>query len=338
MEEKKKRVLADHARAIVFLLSDGVRPSNKEAGYVLRRLMRRVIVYDTKVNVGSFSGLNTPWMSVEVLLDKVVETYRSFYPELNRELISSEFREEQEKFRKTILQGLNALRELKVVDAVTAFNLYQSFGIPFEIIKEYGEEKADMLTREDFDKEFVKHQEISRAGVERKFGGHGLLLDTGELKAATIEELRIVTRLHTATHLLQAALRKVLGETVHQAGSDITVERTRFDFTFDRKLTLEELQSVEQLVNEAVEKDLTMEYKEMPFQEAIATGALYSFREKYPERVKVYTAWNPHMQEVFSRELCGGPHVSHTGEVGKVKIVKEEGVAAGVRRIRTVLE
>ncbi len=321
--EKKKRVLADHARAIAFLLLDGVSPSNKGAGYVLRRLMRRVIVYE---------------MNIEVLLDKVVETYSSFYPGLARDLISVEFRKEQEKFRKTVLQGLNALKELEAVDAVRAFNLYQSFGIPFEVIKEYGEKRAEMLTREDFDKEFAKHQEISRAGKEKKFGGHGLLLDTGELKAADEKELRIVTRLHTATHLLQAALRAVLGPLVHQEGSDITVERTRFDFNLDRKLTSQEISRVESWINDVVEKNADMGFELAPFEKAIQSGALYSKKEKYPATVKIYTAQDPKTQEVFSKELCGGPHVIHTGEVGKVKIMKEEGVAAGIRRIRAILE
>jgi alanyl-tRNA synthetase len=323
MEEKKERIIVDHIRAISFLLSDGVRPSNKEAGYVLRRLMRRVIAYG---------------VVVAPVFQKVVDAYQEFYSELNAGVVLSEFAKEQEKFQTTLEQGLRELEKEQRIDARVGFKLYESFGLPYEVIKEMGGEKTASLNRADFDKEFAKHQEISRAGRERKFGGHGLLLDTGELKAANEEELKIVTRLHTATHLLQAALRKVLGETVHQAGSDITVERTRFDFTFARKLTPEELQNAEQLVNEAVKKDLVMECKEMPFRQAIATGALYSPRETYPARVKVYSAWNPRTQEVFSRELCGGPHVSHTGEIGKVKIVKEEGVAAGVRRIRVVLE
>jgi len=327
LSDSTKRIIVDHARAIVFLIGDGVLPSNKDAGYILRRLIRRFIV--------RVRGYSNEYFT---LLGNIADHYKDVYFELNREKIFPVFRDELSKFEKTLVAGELELGKLSTIDAVSAFKLYESYGLPYEVIKDLGKEKTKNLTREDFDKEFAKHQEISRAGQERKFGGHGLLLDTGELKAANEEELKTVTRLHTATHLLQAALKKVLGETVHQAGSDITVERTRFDFTFDRKLTPEELKNTEQLVNTAIEKDLSMEYKEMPFEEAIATGALYSPREKYPAQVKVYSAWNPQTQEVFSRELCGGPHVTHTGELGHFKILKEEAVGAGVRRLRAVLD
>ena len=218
------------------------------------------------------------------------------------------------------------------IDAVSAFRLYESFGLPFEILKELGGKKAESLNEEDFNKELDKHREISRAGQERKFGGHGLLLDTGELKAADERELKIVTRLHTATHLLQAALREVLGNEVLQAGSDITAERTRFDFTFERRLTDEEIQAVENVVNKAIADDLKVEEKEMSYQDAISTGALHFAKEKYPATVKVYS------MGTFSKELCGGPHVSHTKEIGTFKIVKQESVAAGVRRVRGIIE
>jgi alanyl-tRNA synthetase len=203
------------------------------------------------------------------------------------------------------------------------------------VIKDFQEgSKAKTLTREAFDEEFKKHQELSRAGLEKKFGGHGLLLDTGELKAANENELKIVTRLHTATHLVQAALRKILGPEVTQQGSDITAERTRFDFSFSRKLTPDEIKQVEDMVNEAVARDYMVEYKEMPYEEAITSGALHFFRQKYPAMVKVYSGFDPKTGEVFSREFCGGPHVTHTGEIGHVKIIKEEASSAGIRRIR----
>lgn len=323
MEEKKKRVLADHARGIAFLLSDRVTPSNKEAGYVLRRLMRRAIVY---------------YGDLKPLLKKVVDMYHSFYPELNTEVVVSEFEKEYEKFNKSVKIGLRELEKTSNIDSITAFNLYQSYGLPYEIIKEFGQVRAQHLTRDNFQKELVKHQEISRAGKERKFGGHGLLLDTGELKAANEEELKIVTRLHTATHLLQASLRKILGEHVHQEGSDITAERTRFDFNFDRKLTPEEIEKVEDYINEMVEKNLDMSFELMPFEQAVQSGALYSKKEKYPATVKIYTAQDSKTREVFSKEFCGGPHVLHTAEVGKVKIVKEESVSSGIRRIRATVE
>ncbi|MDO8474405.1 MAG: alanine--tRNA ligase-related protein [bacterium] len=352
----------DHMRAVSFLLADGVRPSNKEAGYVLRRLIRKTVLYEDRYKFSEDALRN--------ILSVITQEYGDFYRELieNQNVILEAFAGEQQKFRKLVSEGRKRIHDLikkkeeqshfavrvkedfgsksehfiNLISGDEAFDIYQTFGFPPELIEDELAQYAYSYHKEEFKQAFEraqqKHQEISRAGLERKFGGHGLLLDTGELKAANEEELQIVTRLHTATHLLQAGLRKVLGETVHQAGSDITVERTRFDFTYDRKLTPEELKSAEQLVNEAIEKDLSMEYKEMSFQEAIATGALYSPKEKYPARVKVYSAWNPQTKEVFSRELCGGPHVTHTGEIGKVKIIKEEGVAAGVRRIRAVLE
>jgi alanyl-tRNA synthetase len=329
METRTKRIVSDHARGVAFLLSDNVLPSNKEAGYVLRRLMRRMLVYEHISHV-RYDSLD--------LAAGVVENYSDFYKELNGEVIKSEFGKEKEKFQKSVARGLKELEQSSAIDAGTAFRLYESFGLPYEIIKELGKEKSVSLTREDFDKEFERHREASRAGQEKKFGGHGLILDTGELKAANEEELKIVTRLHTATHLLQAALRHVLGDKIHQAGSDITAERLRFDFNFDRKLTDEERKQVEDLVNDAVQRNLDMGYKEMPYEEAKKTGALYFEKEKYPATVKVYSAVDPKTGEVFSRELCGGPHVEHTKELGHFKITKEESVGAGLRRIRAIVE
>ncbi|MBI4268477.1 alanine--tRNA ligase [Candidatus Uhrbacteria bacterium] len=327
-DTRTKRIVLDHSRAIVFLLCDGVRPSNKERGYVLRRLMRRVIVFAHRAGEAA--------IPVEDLLNAYVEEYRGWYPELSREIVLSEWKNEKEKFSKTVHAGIVALARLESVDSASAFRLYESFGLPYEIIKEVGGEKARGLSREGFDVEFKKHQEISRAGVEKKFGGHGLLLDTGELKAKDEEELKIVTRLHTATHLLQQALRTVLGSEVAQKGSDITAQRTRFDFSFGRKLTSEELLAVENMVNTVIQKDLPMQKIELPIEEAKKTGALFFFREKYPEKVSVYYAGST-LDEAFSKEFCGGPHVTHTGAIGGIKITKEEATGAGVRRIRAVL-
>ncbi len=321
-----KRIISDHARGTAFLIADGVRPSNKEAGYILRRLIRRMLVYEYIVG-NSFNSLN--------ILTEVADLYT--IPELAADAVVREFLQEKEKFRRSIARGLKELERLEKIDSQAAFRLYESYGLPYEIIKELGGERAQALLRENFDAEFKKHQQDSRAGQEKKFGGHGLILDTGELKAATEEEVRIVTRLHTATHLLQAALRKVLGEEVHQNGSDITAERLRFDFTFVRKLTPEELKQAEDLVNGAILRNIDMGYQEMPYEEAVKTGALYFRKEKYPSVVKVYSAVDPKTGEVFSRELCGGPHVAHTSKVGHFKITKEESVGAGVRRIRAVI-
>ena len=324
IETKTKRIIGDHMRAVSFLISDGVRPSNKEQGYVLRKLMRRVITYKFKMDMG--------WSMFGNIFDTIVSNYGAFYPELNKEIIEDEFTNEENKFLVTLKRGLNELEKNDEINATNAFRLYESFGLPYEIIKEFGGVKANSLTRESFDEEFKKHQEKSRAGAEKKFGGHGLLLDTGELKAGNEEELKKATRLHTATHLLHASLRKILGTEVHQAGSDITPERLRFDFTFPRKMTPEELRQVEELVNEAVQKDYKVTKEEMAYEDAIKSGAMAFFKLKYPPRVNVYSVGD------FSKELCGGPHVSHTAEIGKFKITKEEAVSAGVRRIRARVE
>ena len=331
LSNRTKRIIADHLRASVFLLADGLRPSNKEAGYVLRRLLRRALVNEHTQAI-------SPQIFESVLL-QVIENYGGFYPELlfKKNDIINEFWKESEKFRKTVLQGIKEFKNISLVDGKAAFKLFESYGLPFEVIKELDIEKTKGLTRADFDTEYARHQELSRAGLEKKFGGHGLLLDTGELKAADERELKIVTRLHTTTHLLQAALRKVLGNEVSQQGSDITAERTRFDFSFSRKLTLEEIKQVEDILNEAVARDYTVEYKEMSYGDAVKLGALHFFREKYPETVKVYSVFDPKTGEVFSREFCGGPHVTHTGEIGHIKILKEEASSAGIRRIRVAV-
>ncbi len=325
LDMRVRRIIADHSRAIAFMIADGIRPSNKEQGYVLRRLMRRIIAYNFIAK--------TDLTLMHDIFAKIVEIYGNDYKELNAGLIISEFEKENEKFMKTLRSGLRELEKVEKVDASGAFMLYESFGLPYEIIKDLGGAKADQLTREDFDVKFKEHQEKSRAGAKKKFGGHGLLLDTGELKAGNEEELKKVTRLHTATHLLQTALRKILGDEIIQAGSDITVERLRFDFTFPRKLTLEEIKKVEDLVNEKIKEDLPVSFVELPKSEAEKTGALYFFKQKYPEKVKVYFV-GPTIESAWSKEFCGGPHVSHTGKVGQFKILKEEAVSAGIRRIR----
>lgn len=324
LDSRVQRIIADHSRAIAFMICDGMRPSNKDQGYVLRRLMRRIIVHEHLINSAT--------LDFNAIFRAVVDKYGAFYPELNFQTISEVFAAEKEKFSKTLKNGLRELEKLSSIDAEVAFKLYESHGLPYEVIKELGGVKADPLTRESFDAKFKEHQEKSRAGAEKKFGGHGLILDTGELKAANEEELQKVTRLHTATHMLHAALRKVLGESVRQAGSDITAERLRFDFTFERKLTPEEIREVQEIVNDAIQQDYTVTKEEMAYEEAIKTGALSFFKLKYPSKVNVYSVGD------FSKELCGGPHVAHSGEIGTFKIVKEEAVSAGTRRIRATVE
>ena len=326
---RTRRIVADHARAISFMLADGVRPSNKEQGYVLRRLMRRAIVHEQlHEDIAPFELLQA--------LKAVVTEYHAIYPSLDVADITNEFQRERTKFRKTLSHGLKEMEKLPAIDAAAAFRLYESYGLPFEIIKELGGDRSVTLTRDEFDAKFKEHQEKSRAGAAAKFGGHGLLLDTGELKASTEEEVVKVTRLHTATHLLNAALRKVLGESVEQAGSDITPERTRFDFTFPRKLTDGELKEIEGLVNSAIERDYPVTKNTMPKDDAEKTGALHFFKMKYPSEVDVYTVGEPD-GEWFSKEFCGGPHVARTGEIGTFRILKEEAVGAGARRIRATV-
>lgn len=340
-EERVRRILLDHARGISFLITDNVRPSNKDQGYILRRLIRRMMASFIVVTKGfSDDVLEYDCGDIENLLKGVVKKYKKEYPVLNEDLIINIVSEENNKFRQALYNGLRELKKIESLDAKKAFSLFESFGLTFEIIKDFAGDKAKDLKREDFDKEFEKHQEISRAGAEKKFGGHGLILDTGELKAGNEEELQKVLRLHTATHLLHQALRDVLGNSVRQMGSDITPERTRFDFAFDRKLTPEEIAEVQKIANEKVAADWPMRFQEMAKEEAEKTGALHFFKAKYPEKVKVYYAGPADKGPVdaYSKEFCGGPHVTHTGEIGKIKIAKEEAVAAGVRRIRAVVE
>lgn len=325
LDDRRKRIVADHARGIVFLVSDGILPSNKEAGYVLRRLLRRLI-FLRKKGVGA-----------EKIFDLIEQKYKNFYPELDVSKTKEVFQEEYSKFNEALQKGLEELDKMKKVNAKAAFWLFETFGIPFELIKELAEEKTKNISREDFMEEFKIHQKISRADAEKKFGGHGLLLNTGELRAKDKEELKKVIRLHTATHLLQAALRKILGPGVKQMGSDITAERTRFDFSFSRKPTDEELQKVEDLVNEAILKKLLVNFVEMPINEAKKTGALFFFKEKYLEVVKVYYIGDS-LDLAFSKEFCGGPHVKNTGEIGNFKIQKSESIGSSTQRIRATVE
>ena len=334
LSKKTKRVIADHSRAIVFLVNDGVKPSNKEQGYVLRRLIRRLVAYVYKENYGK---------PPQEVLEAIIAEYKNTYPDLDYKITEEVFSQEYAKFIKSVGTGLKELEKSDSIDAQSAFKLYESYGLPYETIKEEAGNKAKSLTRGEFEMEFKKHQEKSRAGAEKKFGGHGLLMDTGELKAGNEEELKKATRLHTATHLLHASLRKILnplavGE-VKQAGSDITAERLRFDFTFPRKMTLGEIKQVEDMVNEAVEKDYTVTKEEMDYEEAIKSGAMAFFKLKYPQRVNVYSVGDlsKGSEQDFSKELCGGPHVSHTSEIGKFKVTKEEAVSSGIRRIRATV-
>jgi len=333
------RVVADHVRAATFLIGDGVRPSNTERGYALRRLIRRATRYADTLGVAD--------AILGAVSRTVTREYGDAYPELasQADAIAEVIESEERKFRRTLAAGAKELARLAkekgaAITGEDLLTIHASHGYPFELsleeLRASVSELDDERLRTEFEAAMERHREASRAGAEKKFGGHGLLLDTGELKAATEEEVVLVTRLHTATHLLQSALREVLGSEVRQAGSDITAERTRFDFTFDRKLTDEELQGVEDLVNRKIDEDLCVHCVEMGKDEALAAGALAFFRAKYADVVKVYYMGDD-LETAWSKEFCGGPHVASTKEVGAFKIRKQEAVAAGIRRIRGVL-
>jgi len=332
---RESRIIADHIRTSVFIIGDGVIPSNADRGYVLRRLLRRAIRYADVIGIPEFELSNIGQV--------VQDCYKTTYPSVSSTNIGIVINDEEKRFRKTLEKGLLKIDEfgidefghLRDITGAQAFELFSTYGFPLELTKEIIS-PCVLVDFESFETAFKKHQEISRAGNEKKFGGHGLILNTGELKAGNEEELKKVTRLHTATHLLQKALREVLGKEVEQRGSDITSERTRFDFSFSRKLTPEEIKKVEGLVNQKIKEDSPVNFKEMSKSEAEKTGALYFFREKYPEKVKVYFVGES-LENAWSKEFCGGPHVNRTSEIGEFRILKEEAVAAGVRRIRAAV-
>jgi alanyl-tRNA synthetase len=312
--EKSFRIIADHLKAATFIIADGAIPSNVKQGYVLRRLIRRAIRH------GKILGIEDNF--TKNIADIVISIYTSTYPELesNKNKIFDELEKEENKFRKTLTGGLREFEKLKDITGKDAFNLYQTYGFPLEMTEELAREKNIQINKQEFEEEFRKHQELSRTASAGQFKGG--LADTGE----------DTKRLHTAAHLMLAAMRKVLGEHVFQKGSNITAERLRFDFSHSQKMTLEEVKKVEKLVNEQIQKNLPVDYQEMTLDEAKKQGAMGVFELKYGEKVKVYSVGT------FSREICGGPHVKNTGELGKFKIIKEEASSAGVRRIKAVLK
>jgi alanyl-tRNA synthetase len=341
---RSERVIADHVRASIFIINDGVLPSNKDRGYVLRRLIRRAVMHGQYL-------IGLPAGSLSDTIDTLIDSYADAYPGVSRDRarIKDVFEREQAAFERTYQGGIREFEKVAaastgrgqetnvMISGIDAFTLLASHGFPIELTEELAAQLGKKVDRKAFEEEYEKHKEISRAGQEKKFGGHGLLLDNGEIKAGNVKELKIATRLHTATHMLQQALREVLGPEVRQAGSDITAERTRFDYTFGRKLTPQEIKAVEDRVNEKVKEDLPVAFVELPRSAAEKTGALFFFRAKYGDIVKVYYMGKT-LEDAWSKEFCGGPHVSHTGEVGEFRIVKEEGIAAGIRRARGVVK
>ena len=316
------RIVADHIRSAVFLLGDdrAVTPSNVDQGYVLRRLIRRAIRFG--MQLGMAEGF-TPEVA-----EVVVSQYQDAYDELtrHRNFIMDELKKEEGRFQRTLRQGLrefekvvSRLKDDKEIDGISAFHLYDTFGFPIEMTVELAKEKELTVDVKGFEEAFKEHQKKSQAGAEQRFKG-GLADQTEE-----------TARLHTATHLLHAALRHYLGDEVAQKGSNITAERLRFDFSFGRKVTKEELGQVEAWVNEAIAADVPVTMEEMDLEAAKASGAIGLFESKYGEKVKVYTIGD------YSKEICGGPHAARTGELKHFKIKKEESSSAGVRRIKAVL-
>jgi alanyl-tRNA synthetase len=327
-EIRKGRIILDHIRASVFIVSDGVEPSNKDRGYVLRRLLRRAMV------MGRLLNLKHHWL--EALIGKVITSYASNYPELveGSQRVYEIILAEQKKFESTLEKGLKQL-ELRIknfelgISGKDAFDLYQTYGFPKELTKElsvqFGQ-KFDEQKEKEYEEEFKKHQELSRTA------------SAGQFKGGLASHSEKIVRLHTATHLMNAALRQVLGEGVWQKGSNITEERTRFDFTHNKKMTPEEIAAVEVLVNDWIARDLKVKRETMSLEEARNLGAIGVFGEKYADTVSIYTVYDPTTNEVISREFCGGPHVEHTGIIGQFKIKKEEASSAGVRRIKAIVK
>ena len=317
-----RRLIAEHLRSSIMIICDGGRPSNLDRGYVLRRLIRRMIRHLNKLQISLDELPN--------LIDLNIETLKEMYPDLekNKDIIKSVLVEEKDKFIKTLVKGEREFeKEVKkleengksLIDGKVVFKLYDTYGFPPEVTEELAKEHNLTIDLEEFNKLFKEHQEKSRQGAGQKFKGG--LADQNEQTIAY----------HTATHLLHQALKDVLGDHVKQSGSNITTERLRFDFTHPQKVTKEELAQVEEIVNKQIQRDLPVTCEEMSYEEAKGSGAIGLFTDKYGDKVKVYTIGD------YSKEICGGPHVTHTGIMGRFKIKKEESSSSGVRRIKAVL-
>lgn len=318
---KAMRIIADHIRTSTFLIGDvkGIVPSNVDQGYILRRLIRRAVRFGRIIDL--------PERSLSKIAEQYISQYRDVYQYLltNKDRIVSELDKEEIRFSNTLQQGLKEFEKVithiptKTISGKTAFRLYDTFGFPIEMTEELAHENGFEVDVQGYEDAFKEHQKKSQAGAEQKF--HGGLADNSEETA----------KLHTATHLLHSALMKVLGGEARQRGSNITAERLRFDFGFDRAMTADEIKAVEDLVNEQIKKNIPVVCEEMTVDEAKAQGAIGIFDNKYGEKVKVYTIGD------FSKEICGGPHASNTGDLKSFKITKEQSSSAGVRRIKAVI-
>ncbi len=314
------RILLDHMRTAAFMIGDpkGVVPSNTNQGYILRRIIRRAVRYGRNIS--------HPEGSLFAIADTIIEKYKEVYPELlqNRARIEEELKKEEQRFSKTLQGGLKEFEKAvakaqDVIDGATVFHLYDTYGFPVEITEELAKERGLTVDREGYDKAFAEHQQKSRAGGDAVF------------KCGLADHKEATTCLHTATHLLHAALKAVCSEDIQQKGSNITEERLRFDFNFPRPMTKEEIKQVEDLVNEKIREDIPVVMQEMPLEEAKKEGFTGLFESKYDNVVKTYSIGT------FSREICGGPHADSTGQLGTFKIQKEQSSGAGIRRIKAVL-
>ncbi|MFW9806642.1 MAG: alanine--tRNA ligase [Candidatus Thorarchaeota archaeon] len=314
------RIIVDHVRAAVMIMADDrkIGPSNVEQGYIVRRLLRKAIHSADRLGIGK-GFMNS-------LAEIVIDMFKDLYREVvrNKEFIMSNLTAEEAKFRKTLSKAIRRFEKIYndtgTVTGADAFLLFTSFGLPLEMTRDLAEEKGIKIDMEEFSKQFEEHREISRTATQGKF------------KGGLAEHSEKIVKLHTATHLLQEALRRVLGDEVTQNGSNITEERLRFDFTFSRKLTPGEIKEVEKIVNDVISQDLEVTQEFLPYNEAIESGALAFFKENYGETVSVYSVGD------FSKELCGGPHVKRTGVLGKFKIGKQKKIGAGIVRIRATIE
>ena len=321
--EQSMRIIADHLRTSVFISADyaGVKPSNVGQGYILRRLIRRAIRHAKKLGI----DISSNWE--QEIAKLIISKYEKYYNELkdNKNTVLEVLKNEKEKFNRTLEKGLREFEKVtkdnKDIDATTAFRLYDTYGFPIELTIELANERNINVDEEGFKEKFKAHQELSRTA------------SAGQFKGGLSGNNEIETKYHTATHLLNAALKVVVNKDVHQKGSNITDERMRFDFSCDHKLSDEEKQKIEDLVNEWIKEGLPVTVEEMSKEDAIKSGAECMFIEKYPDIVTVYT-----IGDNISKELCGGPHVKNTNELGHFKIVKEEASSAGVRRIKAILE
>jgi len=319
-QTRSVRIIADHMKAATFILGDerGVVPSNVDQGYILRRFIRRAIRHAKLLGIEQ--ELCKPLAKV------IIDMYHEDYPELKekKQFILDELLKEEQRFKETLEKGLKHFETIakgkSVISGKDAFLLFQSFGFPFEMVQELANELDISVDEQEYNAEYQKHQELSRKGAEKKF------------KGGLSEASEITAKLHTATHLLGEALRKVLHSEIHQKGSNITPERLRFDFNFDRKLTEAELKKVEDEVNKVIKKHMEIKREEMDLDKAMKSGAQAEFGAKYPAKVSVYSIGD------YSKEICMGPHITNTEQLGHFKIIKEEAVAAGIRRIKAILE